>query len=532
MTAIRSAINFVAAADLRPPISIFAVRNGRAGGPKNIRVMDLSQYSRRKAHDVRIGGVTIGSAHPVEVQSMTNTPTADTEASVAQCERIADAGARIVRLTAQGRREGENLENIVRRLREDGYTTAVVADIHFVPEVAAIAARYVDKVRINPGNYRTSHGELEALIAQCRERGVALRIGVNHGSLARRVFDEWGDTPQGMVVSAMEFLRVCRREGFDQVVVSMKSSNTRVMVHAYRLLVEAMDREGMTYPIHLGVTEAGNGIEGRIKSAVGIGALMSDGIGDTIRVSLTEPPENEVPVAQMIVDHFASREGHFEVHHPERYHPTEYVRRSAVSVPLTHDEPHEGMRVVEAASGNPTAELRAAILNMDDTVPVMVRRRYDDTDAEAVAVKAAADLGVLFLDGLADGIWIDAPHLSASEVHDMELMILQASRVRFSRTEYIACPSCGRTLYDIEKTLADIKSRTSHLKNLKIGVMGCIVNGPGEMADADYGYVGAAPGRVTLYKGREIVERNIPQEQAIDHLVALIKAGGDWVEAE
>ena len=361
--------------------------------------MDLSQYSRRKAHDVRIGGVTIGSAHPVEVQSMTNTPTADTEASVAQCERIADAGARIVRLTAQGRREGENLENIVRRLREDGYTTAVVADIHFVPEVAAIAARYVDKVRINPGNYRTSHGELEALIAQCRERGVALRIGVNHGSLARRVFDEWGDTPQGMVVSAMEFLRVCRREGFDQVVVSMKSSNTRVMVHAYRLLVEAMDREGMTYPIHLGVTEAGNGIEGRIKSAVGIGALMSDGIGDTIRVSLTEPPENEVPVAQMIVDHFASREGHFEVHHPERYHPTEYVRRSAVSVPLTHDEPHEGMRVVEAVSGNPTAELRAAILNMDDTVPVMVRRRYDDTDAEAVAVKAAADLGVLFLDG-------------------------------------------------------------------------------------------------------------------------------------
>ena len=335
-----------------------------------------------------------------------------------------------------------------------------------------------------------------------------------------------------MVVSAMEFLRVCRREGFDQVVVSMKSSNTRVMVHAYRLLVEAMDREGMTYPIHLGVTEAGNGLEGRIKSAVGIGALMSDGIGDTIRVSLTEPPENEVPVAQMIVDHFASREGHFEVHHPERYHPTEYVRRSAVWVPLTHDEPHEGMRVVEAVSGNPTAELRAAILNMDDTVPVMVRRRYDDTDAEAVAVKAAADLGVLFLDGLADGIWIDAPHLSASEVHDMELMILQASRVRFSRTEYIACPSCGRTLYDIEKTLADIKSRTSHLKNLKIGVMGCIVNGPGEMADADYGYVGAAPGRVTLYKGREIVERNIPQEQAIDHLVALIKAGGDWVEAE
>ena len=494
--------------------------------------MNLNEFSRRKAHDVRIGGVTIGSAHPVAVQSMTNTATADTEASVAQSERIADAGAGIVRLTAQGRREGENLENIVRRLREDGYATAVVADIHFVPEVASIAARYVDKVRINPGNYRTSHGELEALIAQCRERGVALRIGVNHGSLARRVFDEWGDTPQGMVVSAMEFLRVCRREGFDQVVVSMKSSNTRVMVHAYRLLVEAMDAEGMTYPIHLGVTEAGNGIEGRIKSAVGIGALMCDGIGDTIRVSLTEAPENEVPVAQMLVDHFAHREGRFEVLHPERYSPTEYRRRSDVTVPLTHDEPHDGMRVVEAVSGNPTAELRAAILNMDDTVPVMVRRRYDDASAEAVAVKAAADLGVLFLDGLADGIWIDAPHLAAEEVRDIELMILQASRVRFSRTEYIACPSCGRTLYDIEKTLADIKSRTSHMKNLKIGVMGCIVNGPGEMADADYGYVGAAPGRITLYKGREVVERNIPQEEAIEHLVALIKAGGDWVEAE
>ncbi len=491
--------------------------------------MNLTEYSRRKAHDVRIGGVTIGSARPIAVQSMTNTPTADTEASVAQTERIADAGAGIVRLTAQGRKEGENLENIVARLRADGYDTAVVADIHFVPEVASIAARYVDKVRINPGNYRTAHGELEALIAQCRERGVSLRIGVNHGSLAKRIFDEWGDTPQGMVVSAMEFLRVCRREGFDQVVVSMKSSNTRVMVHAYRLLVEAMDAEGMTYPVHLGVTEAGNGIEGRIKSAVGIGALLADGIGDTIRVSLTEAPENEVPVARMLADYFTRREGRFEVRHPERYHPTEYVRRCAAA-PVAHDEITSEYRIIESVSANPTAELRAAILDADEAVPVAVKRRYDDPDAEKVAVKAAADLGALFLDGLADGIWIDAPHLSPREVRDMELMILQAARVRFSHTEYIACPSCGRTLYDIEKTLADIKSRTSHLKNLKIGVMGCIVNGPGEMADADYGYVGAAAGRITLYKGREVVERNIPQEQAIERLVELIKAGGDWVE--
>ena len=492
--------------------------------------MNLKTYSRRVAHEVNVGGVKIGSSHPIQVQSMTNTPTADTASSVEQVKRIADAGAPIVRLTAQGRKEGENLENIVARLREEGYPTAIVADIHFVPEVASIAARYVDKVRINPGNYRTSNGELEALIAQCRERGVALRIGVNHGSLAKRIFDEWGDTPEGMVVSAMEFLRVCRREEFDQVVVSMKSSNTRVMVHAYRLLVEAMREEGMTYPIHLGVTEAGNGIEGRIKSAVGIGALLADGIGDTIRVSLTEAPENEVPVAKMLVDYYTERSGEFEVNHPEKYHPTEYVRRSAVTTPLTHSEFAADMRIVEATSKNPTAELRAAILNMEDAEPVAVKCRYEDADAETVAVKAAADLGVLFLDGLADGIWVDAPALSEDEVHEIELMILQAARVRFSHTEYIACPSCGRTLYDIEKTLADIKSRTSHLKNLKIGIMGCIVNGPGEMADADYGYVGAAAGRITLYKGREIVERNIPQEEAIDRLIELIKANGDWQE--
>lgn len=498
--------------------------------PLKLKNMNLKSYSRRVAHEVNVGGVKIGSSHPIQIQSMTNTPTADTASSVEQVKRIADAGAPIVRLTAQGRKEGENLENIVARLREDGYPTAIVADIHFVPEVASIAARYVDKVRINPGNYRTSNGELEALIAQCRERGVALRIGVNHGSLAKRIFDEWGDTPQGMVVSAMEFLRVCRREEFDQVVVSMKSSNTRVMVHAYRLLVEAMREEGMTYPIHLGVTEAGNGIEGRIKSAVGIGALLADGIGDTIRVSLTEAPENEVPVAKMLVDYYAERAGEFEVNHPEKYHPTEYVRRSDMTTPLTHAEFAEDMRIVEAKSQNPTAELRAAILNMDDAEPVAVKCRYEDADAETVAVKAAADLGVLFLDGLADGIWVDAPALSEDAVHEIELMILQAARVRFSHTEYIACPSCGRTLYDIEKTLADIKARTSHLKNLKIGIMGCIVNGPGEMADADYGYVGAAAGRITLYKGREIVERNIPQEEAIDRLIELIKANGDWQE--
>lgn len=493
--------------------------------------MNLSQFRRRESCEVRIGRVAIGGGHPVAVQSMTNTDTNDTARSVAQIERIDRAGGKIVRLTAQGRREGENLREIVRQLRADGFDTAVVADIHFVPEVAAVAANYVDKVRINPGNYRTEHGELEALIEQCRERGVALRIGVNHGSLSKRVFDRWGDTPEGMVVSAMEFLRVCRARNFDQVVVSMKSSNTRVMVAAYRLLVEAMDREGMRYPIHLGVTEAGNGLEGRVKSAVGIGALLADGIGDTIRVSLTEAPEHEIPVALLLAEHFARRPGVFPVRHPERYSPTVYRRRSAVAVPVTHDEPLDGFRILEARSGNPTAELRAAILDLErPDEPVVVKRRYEETSLETLAVKAAADLGVLLLDGLADGIWIDAPGHPADAIREVELMILQAARVRFSHTEYIACPSCGRTLYDIEGTLAAIKARTSHLKNLRIGVMGCIVNGPGEMADADYGYVGAGPGRITLYRGREVVARNIPQEEALDRLIDIIRADGKWEE--
>ena len=494
--------------------------------------MNLTKYERRPSREVRIGRVVIGGNRPIAVQSMTNTDTNDTEASVAQIERIDRAGGKIVRLTAQGRREGENLARIVRRLRDEGFDTAVVADIHFLPEVAAIAAQYVDKVRINPGNYRTDRGELEALIDQCRERGVAIRIGVNHGSLSKRVFDEWGDTPEGMVASAMEFLRICRAKKFDQVTVSMKSSNTRVMVAAYRLLVEAMEREGMDYPLHLGVTEAGNGIEGRIKSAVGIGALLADGIGDTIRVSLTEAPENEIPVAQLLVDHFARRSGEFAVKYPERYTPTRYCRRSDIQTPLIHSELPADWRVIEALTENPTAELRAAILSLDTPEPVVVKRRYEETSLETLAVKAAADLGVLLLDGLADGIWIDAPGFAEEQVREIELMILQAARVRMSRTEYIACPSCGRTLYDIEGTLTAIRARTSHLKNLKIGVMGCIVNGPGEMADADYGYVGAAPGRITLYKGRTVVEKNIPQEEALDRLVALIKANGDWADPE
>ncbi|MBQ8307496.1 MAG: (E)-4-hydroxy-3-methylbut-2-enyl-diphosphate synthase, partial [Alistipes sp.] len=428
--------------------------------------MNWTRYERRKSHEVRIGSICIGGEHPVAVQSMTNTSTNDTEASVRQIERIDRAGGKIVRLTAQGVREGENLQCIAEQVRADGFQTALVADIHFLPEVASVAARYVDKVRINPGNYRLDRGDLERLIAQCRERGVALRIGVNHGSLAKRIFDEWGDTPEGMVEAAMEFLRICQREAFDQVVVSMKSSNTRVMVAAYRLLVEAMEREGMTFPIHLGVTEAGNGLEGRIKSAVGIGALLADGIGDTIRVSLTEAPENEIPVAEALVRHFADRAGEFPILNPERYDPLGFERRCPEVSPRIHSEEHADFLLLEATSKNPTAELRAAILNREDHRPVMLKGRYAGS-AEEVALQAAADWGSLFLDGLADGIWIEAPQLEEEVVREIELMILQAARLRFSHTEYIACPGCGRTLYNLEETLASIKARTSHLKNLK-----------------------------------------------------------------
>ena len=489
------------------------------------------KYCRRNAHKVRIATQEIGGENPIAVQSMTNTPTADVERSVEQTKSIADAGAEIVRLTAQGRREGEALAPIVARLREDGYSTAIVADIHFTPEIAMIAAEAVDKVRINPGNFRTSGGELERLIEICRRRGAALRIGVNHGSLAKRIFDEYGDTPEGMVASAMEFLHMCRKAEFHDVVVSMKSSNTRVMVHAYRLLVEAMEREGMTYPLHLGVTEAGDGIEGRIKSAVGIGALLADGIGDTLRVSLTEEPANEVPVGKILADYFVGRTAEFEVESLEDYSPTEFRPRTSAK-PITHSEITSNYDIIDATSDNPTHEWRAAILNRKDNRPVVLRRRYDESNPELVAIYAAADMGSLLLDGLSEGVWIDAPALDEATVHDFELILLQAARLRFTRTEYIACPSCGRTLYDIQTTLAEIKARTSHLKDLKIGVMGCIVNGPGEMADADYGYVGSSPEHITLYRGKEIVERNIHQREALDHLIEIIKRDGRWHDPE
>lgn len=512
----------------------------------------LTRYSRRQTTAVKIGNVTIGSGNPVAVQSMTNTDTLDTEASLRQILRIRQAGGHIVRLTAQGRSQAENLKEIYARLHEVTDDTALVADIHFLPAAAYIAAQSVDKVRINPGNYNDAGGDFDALIDKCASRGTALRIGVNHGSLSARIMSLHGDTPQGMVVSAMEFLQQCRRRNFHNVVVSMKSSNTRVMVHAYRLLVKTMNEQQMHYPIHLGVTEAGNGLEGRIKSAVGIGALLADGIGDTIRVSLTEAPENEIPVAMTLAGYFESRSHHMpiaDITDSSSYSPYEYRPRRSIctegigagNTPVIYSELTamqrrqlgDGIAVIGSVTENPVAEWRSAILNMTacgDMRPVIIHKRYECNSAESLAIIAAADFGVMFLDGLADGMYLECDAVDARTLDEISLMILQAARVRMTRTEYIACPGCGRTLYDIESSLEEIKRHTGHIPGLKIGVMGCIVNGPGEMADADYGYVGAGPGRITLYRGGEVIRKAIPQDKALQELISLLKEDGRWTD--
>ncbi|MDL2230260.1 (E)-4-hydroxy-3-methylbut-2-enyl-diphosphate synthase [Alistipes sp. OttesenSCG-928-L06] len=526
---------------------------------------DLSQRRRRKTVTVRVGGVGIGGDNPVRVQSMANTDTNDTEACVTQALRIAEAGGELVRFTAQGRREAENLRNIKDGLRTAGCDIPLVADIHFNPEAAFVAAAIVEKVRINPGNFVDkradfSHidytdeeyaGELSRLRAKfvrlldiCRQHGTALRIGVNHGSLSDRIMSRYGDTPAGMVESAMEFLRICTGEGFDQVVLSMKSSNVRVMVQAYRLLVMAMDAEGMAFPLHLGVTEAGDGEDARVKSAAGIGALLADGLGDTIRVSLTEPPENEIPVGRKLTAHLAGDEnaGATPVVGGEHYSPCDYRRResSHTGVPVVVGEPTGTEPDADVSPDNLPADFLVAEGNLHEqrafflrlqqerrTNPVIIRRSYAEDDLETLQLKAAADIGPLFLDGFGDGIWIEnrSANITPAQVNSLAFAILQAARVRISRTEYIACPGCGRTLFDLTETLARVRAATSHLKGLKIGVMGCIVNGPGEMADADYGYVGAGPGRVTLYKGKEVMKRNIPQEESVNELLKLIKSG-------
>ncbi len=452
-------------------------------------------YQRRDTTVAHVGPVAIGGDNPIRIQSMTTTNTNDTEACVAQAKRIIAAGGELVRLTTQGTREAENMRNISQALKEQGIMTPLVADVHFNARVADVAAQYCEKVRINPGNYvdpaRTFRhleytdeeyqSELQKIDARlvpfiniCKQHHTAVRIGVNHGSLSDRIMSRYGDTPAGIVESCMEFLRIFRREDFTDVVISIKASNTVVMVQSVRLLIEAMDREDMHYPLHLGVTEAGEGEDGRIKSAVGIGALLTEGIGDTIRVSLSEEPECEIPVARQLVD-----------------------------------------LIPECARLRSEAE--AAI--SDDTI----RLQLDAANVEQLQLKAAMAVGALLIDRKATKLVITSPLLTEEQAVTLADAILQAARIKFTKTEYISCPGCGRTLYNLQDTIRRIKAATAHLVGLKIGIMGCIVNGPGEMADADYGYVGAGPGRISLYRQKECVEKNIPEAEAVEKLLQLIE---------
>ncbi len=567
--------------------------------------IDIFNYSRRSTVEVNVGGVAIGCNNPVRVQSMTNTSTMDTEGSVEQVERIVAKGGELVRLTTQGNREAVNLGSIKEQLRARGCNVPLVADVHFNASVADTAAQYADKVRVNPGNYVDTarvfkhidytdeeyaaelvrlRERFVAFLNLCKANGKAIRVGVNHGSLSDRIMSRYGDTPSGVVESCMEFLRICRDENFNNVVVSIKTSNTSMMVTTVRRLVAVMASEGISYPLHLGVTEAGDAEDGRIKSAVGIGALLADGIGDTVRVSLAEAPENEIPVAKELVDYISKRVGHAVIacEPYEGFCYEEPVRRATTAVgvaggsqvPVVVGEAVSSLDIApdflasefrtvgvdEAADGsvislcircltpgnieklkslkdiiivansvhaNPVGELRAVVHRLASagvSAPVIVHRCYKEETVEALRIKAAADLGVLFIDGLADGVWLENPGIAAEDINSIAFGILQATRARISKTEYIACPGCGRTMYDLQGTLAKIKAATGHLKGLKIGVMGCIVNGPGEMADADYGYVGAARGKVSLYRQKECVEKNIPEEEAIERLLQLIES--------
>ena len=456
--------------------------------------------TRRISSVAHVGNIEIGGNNPIRIQSMATTDTNDTEASVAQAKRIIDAGGELVRFTTQGTREAENMKNISARLKADGYTTPLVADVHFTAHTADVAAQYCEKVRINPGNYvdpgrtfkhleytdeeyqeelKKIEAKLVPFINICKEHHTAVRIGVNHGSLSDRIMSRYGDTPEGIVESCMEFLRIFRREHFNDVVISIKASNTVVMVTTVRLLVKTMDAENMHYPLHLGVTEAGEGEDGRIKSAVGIGALLTEGIGDTIRVSLSEEPECEIPVARKLVE-----------------------------------------LIPECTKLR--AEAEASI--KDDTISLTL----DAPDWETLQLKAAMAVGALFIDrkatkleiSLVGGSKLYTLHAQLSTLSDA---ILQAARIKFTKTEYISCPGCGRTLYNLQETIAKIKAATKDLVGLKIGIMGCIVNGPGEMADADYGYVGAGRGKISLYKGKECIEKNIPESEAVDRLLELIR---------
>lgn len=529
----------------------------------------IYNYKRRISTPVKVRNIIIGGDAPIRLQSMVNIPTLETEAAAAQAAGIAAAGGELVRLTTQGERHAENMANIRAELDRMGCDVPLVADVHFNPKAAYVAAGTCDKVRINPGNFvdvprqagaasaddpQRIREALMPLIAKCREHHTALRLGINHGSLSQRIVAAYGDTPEGMVVSAMEFLRILRDEDFHDVVISIKSSNVVVMVRTVRLLAETMAKEGMAYPLHLGVTEAGDGEDGRVKSAVGIGTLLGEGLGDTIRVSLTEDPENEIPVARILRDYIAGREGHKPVAEPfevlkgdSRIYadpipefdatknilaigadidtpPADWHVANAGEVPFAY---HDRLPVVlRSEHSNPVGEIASWIdrfVAAGGKNPIIIKLSYGaDNSLEDVQIKAGSDFGALLLNGYGSGIWLDAPALEAETRESLSLSILQAARLRISKTEYIACPGCGRTLFDLQQTLTQVRNATRHLKGLKIGVMGCIVNGPGEMADADYGYVGAGPGRVSLYKGQTLVEKNIPAEMAVARLLELI----------
>ena len=529
--------------------------------------MHIFNYRRRLSSVVVIGNTPLGGDNPVRIQSMANVSTMNTDAAVLQALRMADAGAEYIRFTAQGEREAKNLGLIRKILRERACLIPLVADIHFNANAAIAAASEVDKVRINPGNFAPTesliHSRLVDLLKVCKAHGTAIRIGVNHGSLSERIMREYGDAPAGMVASCMEFLEICCAEQFSNVVVSIKASNTMLMINTVRLLATRMDEAGMRFPLHLGVTEAGDAEDGRIKSALGVGALLADGIGDTIRVSLSENPENELPVARKLSDYIGSRKIHptIQANLAAGYNYLAMERRisnpvghigggqtpvilpadgtgSAQLIPvtlsmLTADFIHsltnnpKAVILLSSAHKNPVGEMRAAMHKLageNCKAPVIFRFDYNETDAETLIIKAAADAGALLADGFVDGLMLTNAGQAIDAAGSLPFGILQAARLRISQTEYIACPGCGRTLYDLHATLARVKAATAHLVGLKIAVMGCIVNGPGEMADADYGYVGAARGCISLYKGRNCVAKNIPEEQAVESLLQLIRS--------
>jgi (E)-4-hydroxy-3-methylbut-2-enyl-diphosphate synthase len=586
-------------------------------------------YSRRLSDKIQIGDLLLGGDEPVRVQSMANTDTNDIENSVAQCLRIVEAGGELVRFTTQGIREAESIGKIHAALREQGCNVPLVADIHFNANAADVAAQHVEKVRVNPGNYvgtvkigdlsdyTDEEFELEyqkirarfiPFLDICKKNNTTIRIGVNHGSLSERMMNRFGDTSRGMVESCMEFLLICKEQNFDRVVISMKTSNTVMMVQTVRLLVEEMEQADLHFPLHLGVTEAGDGEDGRIKSAVGIGGLLADGIGNTIRVSLSEEPEAEIPVGRLLVSYISSRANHAPIVAVENTERSrfEYSRRKThkvgniggENVPVvvaSSDGDHavvpdyilcvdnvfaadgemypvytaskinalkeddSAIKFLKLSYSNLTPELlqllkdskdvvvilqtdhqngvgeqRAffhSLLNAGCTVPVILHRTYEEDELQQLQIKAAADLGVLFIDGFGDGIFLENEgSIPVEAINSVAFGILQASRVRVTKTEFISCPGCGRTMFKLQTVIARVKARTSHLKGLKIGIMGCIVNGPGEMADADYGYVGAGRGKVSLYKKKECLERNIPEDEAVEKLIDLIKINGDWHE--